>query len=903
MRPHQLELEGFTAFRQHVDINFADLELFALIGDTGSGKSSILDAITFALYDATARLGSTKLDSLISQGKDNMKVSLSFEIGSQIYRITRTKGRKSSENEVRLEKKDHSEEKKWINLTANSKRETNAQICQLIGLDYERFTKSILLPQGKFSELLLATGSQRQELLGELCGLGKISEMAKIASQHEILLNQNLKTKTTLLSSEYVDVSTEAISEIKEQLKTTKQSIEDLAQQHQQLEQQSKQLQELQKADEELRSVRQSLKNIQSRSQQIQQDQQRIVAARRVAVVIPQLDEAHSRRIQLEQEQTEIDALAKENAKLLAQEHAAATRQQAAVTAASQLPLLEQQAEQLLAQEQLVKLFKRYKVSPQHSHPQPLAWDEDTYEQVRQQAQAHERWQSVNQQIERLNKEIAQQNKQLPQLEQQLAAVEKKGKQLKDQQTQLVEQEKELRQKQTLQLGLDSYRHLLQEGQPCPLCSQPVTELPEAPTDEFTSQIADKQQHIEQIEQQLKQLRDDFGEQRSEVNALKKSLDKDQKELVYLQQQQQKLPNYPEAAEQVQRLLADLAQQVRAATDDPASQRQKLLVKIKSISQERDNSEKILHKATLAASNSSATLKAKQHSSQRNEETYLIVKERLEQSLQQLQLNSQQVKEAFLPEPEIAALETNVKKHASQLAQKQQQLDDLEAKWGEIQFDSEQTLAVARQLKANALAQQEQQQSYGALQEAEKQMTERLERKEDLVKIVDQLASQQHTWSTLKESLKSNNFPKFMMAEIESRLLATAANILYQISGERYQLVLENANYHVRDLWNAGETRAVKTLSGGETFLASLALAVALSDYLAGQKKLGALFLDEGFGTLDQQALDAVVTALESLKNSERMVGIVTHIDSLSERMPSKIILNKSNLGTTVQQD
>ena len=90
------------------------------------------------------------------------------------------------------------------------------------------------------------------------------------------------------------------------------------------------------------------------------------------------------------------------------------------------------------------------------------------------------------------------------------------------------------------------------------------------------------------------------------------------------------------------------------------------------------------------------------------------------------------------------------------------------------------------------------------------------------------------------------------------------------------------------------ESRSVKTLSGGESFIASLSLALALSDYLAGSKALGALFLDEGFGTLDSEALDAVTLVLETLNTTGRTVGVITHVPSLAERLPNRLMVEKA---------
>ncbi|MCW5319386.1 hypothetical protein GTQ43_39220 [Nostoc sp. KVJ3] len=87
----------------------------------------------------------------------------------------------------------------------------------------------------------------------------------------------------------------------------------------------------------------------------------------------------------------------------------------------------------------------------------------------------------------------------------------------------------------------------------------------------------------------------------------------------------------------------------------------------------------------------------------------------------------------------------------------------------------------------------------------------------------------------------------------------------------------ENKEYRVEDNWSCGETRRVQTLSGGETFATSLSLALALSEKLSRGAKLGSLFIDEGFGTLDAETLQSVSSILQSLGQQEKLVGVITH--------------------------
>ena len=103
----------------------------------------------------------------------------------------------------------------------------------------------------------------------------------------------------------------------------------------------------------------------------------------------------------------------------------------------------------------------------------------------------------------------------------------------------------------------------------------------------------------------------------------------------------------------------------------------------------------------------------------------------------------------------------------------------------------------------------------------------------------------------------------------------------------------------VIDRWNANEERPVETLSGGESFLTSLALALALADLSRGRAQLNSLFLDEGFGTLDTETLDVAIAALEGLRMQGRSIFLISHIQELTRRLPVKINVKKQGNGSS----
>ncbi len=181
MRPRRLELEGFTAFREPTEIDFDGVDLFALTGPTGSGKSSIIDAMVFALYGAVPRHGRRDVAPVISTGRLEMKVRLDFEVAGRIHTVVRVVRRTSrggaNTDEARLESGGH--------VLAGTAAEVTERVTDLLGLDFDQFTKSVVLPQGEFARFLHDKPSARQDLLVSLLDLGIYEEVAKAARSRQ----------------------------------------------------------------------------------------------------------------------------------------------------------------------------------------------------------------------------------------------------------------------------------------------------------------------------------------------------------------------------------------------------------------------------------------------------------------------------------------------------------------------------------------------------------------------------------------------------------------------------------------------------------------------------------------------------------------------------------------------
>lgn len=152
-------------------------------------------------------------------------------------------------------------------------------------------------------------------------------------------------------------------------------------------------------------------------------------------------------------------------------------------------------------------------------------------------------------------------------------------------------------------------------------------------------------------------------------------------------------------------------------------------------------------------------------------------------------------------------------------------------------------------------------------------------------------------------SASGDKFRKFAQGLTLDNLVYLANKQLDKLHG-RYLLKRksgEGLNLSVLDTWQGDVERDTKTLSGGESFLVSLALALALSDLVSHKTSIDSLFLDEGFGTLDSETLDIALDALDNLNATGKMIGVISHVEAMKERIPAQLVVTKkSGLGTSV---
>jgi DNA repair protein SbcC/Rad50 len=262
------------------------------------------------------------------------------------------------------------------------------------------------------------------------------------------------------------------------------------------------------------------------------------------------------------------------------------------------------------------------------------------------------------------------------------------------------------------------------------------------------------------------------------------------------------------------------------------------------------------------------------------------------------------VREALLDDATATRLKEQVHRYVQDIHAAEERVATLGAELGDERVSDEQ-LAAVEKLAADITTEVET--ALGQEKKLEEQigrMKQRLERSKELRETLDVEDAALRVYDLLAGDLRSDKFQAYVLQEVFTELVKGASARLLRLTGERYSLQFNDDEIRVVDHDNADETRISDTLSGGETFLTSLALALELSDQVqraVGAVNLDSLFIDEGFGTLDPDTLALVSETLQGLRIGGRMVGIITHIPELRDEFAQQVIVTKRQGFSTVE--
>ena len=818
MRPLRLEVEGFAAFRSRTVLDFDDLDLVAFVGPTGAGKSTIIDAFTFALYGSVARYDDAKaVAPVIHQLSNEARVRFDFELAGRRYaavRVVRRRGSRSrsqdaatggsdpdevrdraaagaSTKEARLERfSTHDLESTPSEVLAGNVRELDAAVIDLIGLDFGQFTRTVVLPQGEFARFLTDKPGDRQKLLRSLLDLEIYARMGSAAREAaKVAANQADALEHELDRQEVIDDNRLA------ELKETVAALDDLSAAV------ASGLDELARIDEELAPVRDRV---------IEADRDRKLLD---AIVVPdELDDVDRALV-------EVDEAIVAATSDLAEARQARDDVQAAISAIGDRAALTAM---------LARFDRR----------------------------------------DELSTELARSQERLSGLHEGLAAAETAVETAEVAANAALEALSEARRSADAAV----WTARLVEGEPCPVCRQPVTEIPEHP-------------HGDAVE--LEQQAETAGAELAKVTARRSTLAGTVEATnTRIGELEAAIVELDAAMNGEERVTLE-ARRDRLSQLDDAGQGAAERLQASESALDRLNGERRRLTAVLDA-------RAADFATQRDAVSSLtpppVERSSLLDDWTALSVWAAGRRQALSTEREELA--TQGKELAQRRAELLERLADAVSPF-EIDPDP-------ARLPANVAV---------ARSEAEGRLTAARQRHADQERLrsrIRELSTDRELNAVLGRHLAASGFEGWLLNEALDDMVARATGWLRELSGGAYSLTVSNREFAVVDHNNADERRDVRTLSGGETFLTSLALALALADSIAelapvDAPRLESMFLDEGFGTLDATTLDVVAGAIEDLASTGRMIGIVTHVRDLAERMPARFEVAKKPTGSTVE--
>jgi len=999
MKPIRLELKEFGPYKNEI-IEWDKIinePIFLITGKTGSGKSTLFDAITYALYNKTT--GGKDIASLRTKtalDKDKTQVNFDFELSGKKYRIERTLAYLKAGNKNLTSGKvalmQYNDEK--LEVIASKEQEVKEKVEELIGLDDKQFCQIIILPQGKFKEFLLSKSSEKKETLRSLFNtyfyqkfVEQLQEQAKkLDSSHkqkekelitrfeqfdieeeltkfEYLKGENFEEILSIIYSQEETIKIEkkellklerSFSKEKEkfielsklndkfiQLKNNKLELEELSKKedyYEDLRLEVEKLKELQKSKDKIIEYS-TLLNKQSQLRKLEKDL--LIDTDKY-----KLDLENNKKLQLElnAQKDNIEELRKETIDYKFFYNNFNELNSAKANIEIYTKTLEELA---LKKETYKELDSRLKVSKE-------GYLEDIEEknilessigklklEILKKEQDVEKLEEYNNKFSEVNDKslkLTLDKKQLEELE-----AEKKK----------LEQEVILLNKNKEQEVLNGFLLKLHEGDECPLCKQKVEHLPEIPSLEAVDESIEKSlQKVNKDTIQLETLIKKDEEEIERISVLLKNLEdtinfKSKEELSQLEDEL-KTENLK---------LTDISKVIKISE-----------AKIEEFNQEIDElSELLKNEDEIKQKHLEAKSKIEQFEKNVKIEIYEFADyyEKIQSQVEEFDNNSNSLQknsnELLIRK---TRLETEQKNNKTNLLEVSKRIDNIIESFSDSKLNKYYiTLEMAEEDIAELVKLEEFESQISKFEDAKKIIVNTIEKLENELKEIDQpdlekeqqklqnIESQVNDFiekvAVLNTRLENNKklykkihseyiellesskdireiiaFSDVVSGKTENRksletyvqgyyldlILVAGTKRLLQMTNDRYRFIrrdekskgggLQGLEIEIHDIY-LNSTRIISSLSGGELFLASLALALGLAEVIqneSGGISLETIFIDEGFGSLDAETLDIALTTLIDLQSYGRNIGIISHVSELKERIRPKVeVYSKDN--------
>lgn len=996
MKPLYLKIEGLYSYQSRQEIDFSKLteaHLFGIFGSVGSGKSSVLEAISFALYGKTDKLN--KQDkiayNMMNLKSNSLYIEFDFLIEQTDYKsIVKCRRTPKNYSEIKpFERKFYKKVgKDFIPIEQK-------EVHEAIGLSYENFKRTIIIPQGQFKEFLELGDAERTKMLKELFNLGKYD----LADKLKPLSNKNLSELNILKGQleQLGEVNTEQVEELKKSLLLLKKEIEVL----------SKDLSEKQKESESLRKIKalksketqleKKLNDLKSRDEEFKRFEDKLKSFEycylNFKADLAEYDrfkreiKAHSGDL-LKQNKTKEDnksALEEQKRSFSDVKKAYDTREdlkkqieelkkiEKIVSYKSEIESVNKSAaglkEDFKTKEKAFSLMKETceKTAAEIEKEEALCPDITTINNVKDWYYTER---DIKKDIDRLKEDILslEKSNSLVAKEAQTYYMSQSTDESPAKVCELLNTEKETLKKSIkpieeeldslgIQKKLEEYASVLEEGKACPLCgsehhpsimnAESVDDLltkrrkekaeKEASISKIESSVANLQKHINRIELNEEQKAKSLLKKKKKTDALKehaesfiwdkyktpaelkiaidlhaektktlKSLNTNlkgsQKKREQLEEELKKneilLKKAEDKINEIASINATLASQLNVLKlEDYDSKTKEEILDLcakweTSFTKIVATYESALKKIELLEASQNkleGLISANEANLEKLKKDEIVSFDNLNSKLKESEYNTiQEIRHVLSANINAAEQRAKLEDYKRAVSTATAELTSLKTELEGKSYDETKYQELENFIKELTTKNNTANSEMGRIQANLDKLNKDLTKLKDLKKKEEELNLRAADLATLKKLFTGSGFVNYVSSVHLRNLCAAANERFHKLTGRKLSLEMtDNNNFQVRDYMNGGNVRSVKTLSGGQSFQASLALALALTDSIQKftQSKQNFFFLDEGFGSLDKDALSTVFETLKSLKKENRVVGVISHVEELQQEM------------------